>query len=70
MLTALGLVGRTLHFGNWYDGGLCVAAVTFLFQQWLIRNRDPDACLRGFLNNNYTGFAIFAGILLQYLYGS
>src|ERR1700691_954375 len=70
MLTALGLVGRTLHFGNWYYGGLCVAAVTFVFQQWLIRNRDPDACLRGFLNNNYTGFAIFAGILLQYLYGS
>lgn len=70
MLAALALVGRTLHFGNWYYGGLCAAAVTFLFQQWLIRNRDPAACLRGFLNNNYTGVAIFAGILLQYLYGS
>jgi 4-hydroxybenzoate polyprenyltransferase len=68
MLTALAMVGRTLHFGNWYYGGLGVAAVTFVFQQWLIRNREPDACLRGFLNNNYTGFAIFAGILLQYLY--
>jgi 4-hydroxybenzoate polyprenyltransferase len=70
MLAALALVGRTLHFGNWYYGGLCVAAVTFLFQQWLIRNRDPASCQQGFLNNSYTGFAIFAGILLQYLYGT
>jgi 4-hydroxybenzoate polyprenyltransferase len=70
MLAALGLVGRTLGFGPWYYGGLGVAAVTFAYQQWLIRRRDPQLCLRGFLNNNYTGIAIFAGILLQYLYGS
>jgi 4-hydroxybenzoate polyprenyltransferase len=69
MLAALGLVGRTLHFGPWFYGGLGVAAATFLFQQWLIRDRDPQACLKGFLNNNYTGIAVFAGILLQYLYG-
>ena len=70
MLGALGLVGRTLNFGNWYFGGLVVAAVTFGYQQWLIRNRDPSACLAAFANNNYTGIAIFTGILLQYLYGS
>jgi 4-hydroxybenzoate polyprenyltransferase len=68
MLAALALVGRTLHFGPWFYGGLCVAALTFVYQQWLIRGRDPDASLQGFLNNNYTGVAIFAGILLQYLY--
>jgi len=32
MLAALALVGRTLHFGNWYYGGLCVAAATCVFQ--------------------------------------
>jgi 4-hydroxybenzoate polyprenyltransferase len=69
MLAALALVGRTLHFGSWFYGGLGVAAVTFVYQQWLIRARDPKACLQAFLNNNYTGVAIFAGILLQYLYG-
>ncbi|HEY1898214.1 MAG TPA: 4-hydroxybenzoate octaprenyltransferase [Steroidobacteraceae bacterium] len=68
MLAALSLVGRTLHFGAWFYGGLGVAAVTCLYQQWLIRRREPDRCLHGFLNNNYTGIAIFAGILLQYLY--
>jgi len=69
MLAALGLVGRTLDFGNWYYGGVVVAAMTFIYQQWLIRNRDPAACLAAFANNSYTGTAIFAGILLQYLYG-
>jgi len=68
MLAALALVGRTLHFGAWYYGGLGVAAATFIYQQWLIRDRKPDACLQAFLNNNYTGIAIFAGIMLQYLY--
>ena len=68
MLAALALVGRTLHFGAWFYGGLVVAAVTCLYQQWLIRHRDPAACLAAFVNNNYTGVAIFAGILLQYLY--
>lgn len=70
MLGALVLVGRDLHFGSWYAGGLAVAAATFLYQQWLIRDRDPERCLQAFLNNNYTGLAIFAGILLQYLYGA
>ena len=69
MLAALALVGRTLHFGAWFYGGLIVAAATFLYQQWLIRDRDPNASWQAFLNNNYTGVAIFAGILLQYLYG-
>ncbi len=69
MLTALALVGHTLHFGAWFYGGLGVAALTFVYQQWLIRRREPGLCLQGFLNNNYTGVAIFSGILLQYLYG-
>ena len=35
----------------------------------LIPVDDPaDPCVQAFLNNNYTGVAIFAGILLQYLY--
>ena len=68
MLFALVLAGRSLHFGRWYYGGLLAAAVFFCYQQWLIRAREPAACLRAFLNNNYVGMAIFVGIALQYLY--
>jgi 4-hydroxybenzoate polyprenyltransferase len=69
MLYALVLVGRGMSFSSWYQGGVIATAVLFLWQQWLIRARDPAACLRAFLNNQYVGLAVFIGILLQYLYG-
>lgn len=68
MLFALMLIGRTLQFGRWYLEALAAVAVFFLYQQWLIRNRDPGACLRAFTNNHYVGMAIFIGILFEYLY--
>jgi 4-hydroxybenzoate polyprenyltransferase len=68
MLFALMLAGRSMHFGNWYYGGIAVAAVLFLYQQWLIRKREPDQCLRAFSNNNYVGMAVFVGIALNYIY--
>jgi len=68
MLLALALAGRDMHFGRWYYAGLAVAALLFAYQQWLIREREPAACLRAFLNNNYVGMVIFIGIALQYLY--
>jgi 4-hydroxybenzoate polyprenyltransferase len=70
MLLALLLMGRSLLFGNAYLSALGVAAVLFAYQQWLIRARDPDQCLRAFLNNHYVGMAIFVGILLEYVYRS
>jgi 4-hydroxybenzoate polyprenyltransferase len=68
MLYALYLIGQDLHFGRWYRSGVIAAGVLFLWQQWLIRKREPAGCLRAFLNNQYVGLAIFAGILLQYVY--
>lgn len=66
VLFALVLVGRSMHFGVAYRDGLVAGAVFFLWQQWLIRGRDRDACLQAFHNNQYFGIAVFAGILLQY----
>ncbi|MGH8199000.1 MAG: 4-hydroxybenzoate octaprenyltransferase [Steroidobacteraceae bacterium] len=68
MLFALVLAGRDMSFGGWYYAGLVTAAVLFLYQQWLIRAREPTACLHAFLNNNYVGMAIFIGVLMQYVY--
>jgi 4-hydroxybenzoate polyprenyltransferase len=70
MLLALVLAGRNMEFGRWYNGGLAVAGVLFVYQQWLIRNREPAGCLRAFVNNQYVGMAIFIGILLQYVYAA
>jgi 4-hydroxybenzoate polyprenyltransferase len=68
MLFALVLAGRSMEFGQWYYSGVVGAGLLFVYQQWLIRKREPAGCLKGFLNNQYVGAVIFAGILLQYLY--
>ena len=59
MLFALYLAGRSMEFGPWYRAGLIAAALFFAWQQWLIRRREPPACMRAFLNNNYVGLVIF-----------
>lgn len=65
---SLVLVGRSAELGNWYYGGLGLAVLLALYQQYLIRNRDADDCLRAFLNNAWLGAAVFAGILLDYVF--
>jgi 4-hydroxybenzoate polyprenyltransferase len=69
MLYALLLAGHDMHFGRWYRGGVIAAGVLFVWQQWLIRKREPAGCLRAFLNNQYVGLSVFIGVLLQYVYG-
>ena len=68
MLFSLILVGRAMKFGSWYLTGVVAAAVFFLYQQWLIRDREPSRCFRAFQNNQYVGLSIFIGILLEYVY--
>jgi 4-hydroxybenzoate polyprenyltransferase len=68
MILSLVLAGRSMHFGSWYQAGVLAAALLFLWQQWLIRKREPAGCLRAFLNNQYVGLAVFVGILLEYVY--
>ena len=68
MLFALHLAGRSMEFGPWYRAGLAAAAIFFLWQQWIIRKREPTACLHAFLNNNHVGMVIFIGILLDHVY--
>jgi len=46
----------------WYCG-VAACAVLFTWQQWIIRSRDRQACFRAFLNNNWVGLALFAGLL-------
>jgi 4-hydroxybenzoate polyprenyltransferase len=70
MLYALVLVGRSMQFGRWYQAGVASALLLFLWQQWLIRKREPAGCLRAFLNNQYVGLVVFVGILLQYVYAA
>jgi 4-hydroxybenzoate polyprenyltransferase len=67
-LLALWLAGDEAGRGIWYRAGLAGAALFFLYQQWLIRAREPEACFRAFNNNHYVGLAVFVGLALDFLY--
>lgn len=59
-LALLAWAGRGL--GVAWHAGLAVAAALALHQQWLVRDRDPQACFRAFLANHYFGAAVFLGL--------
>jgi 4-hydroxybenzoate polyprenyltransferase len=59
------LLGTHLQFGFAYHASMGVVALLFGYQQYLIRNRDPDGCFRAFGSNVWVGFALFAGVVLE-----
>lgn len=67
MLAMLAWVGSAAGRGWLFAAGLVTAGALFGYQQYLIRRREPAACFRAFLNNNYVGIAIFAGVAADYL---
>lgn len=67
VLFALALVGTQFKLGYWYFVALIGTGGLFIYQQILIRHRQREACFRAFLNNNWVGALIFAGICVHYL---
>ncbi|MEJ2361800.1 MAG: 4-hydroxybenzoate octaprenyltransferase [Gammaproteobacteria bacterium] len=68
MFTALVLLGKQVGLGKAYYLAVAVAGLLALYQQFLIRRREPAACFRAFLNNNWLGMILFIGIVLNYIY--
>jgi 4-hydroxybenzoate polyprenyltransferase len=67
MMGILVLVGVKAGLGPYYYLGLGAGTLSALYQQYLIRERQPEACFSAFLNNNIFGLSVFAGLLLNYL---
>lgn len=67
-LLFLGWVGILTSRGLWFWLGLLVAAGFSLYQQWLIRNREPLPSLHAFLNNHWLGMAVFIGLAMDYAF--
>ncbi len=67
LLAVLYLAGRTFELGAYYLLGLAGAALLALYHQWLIRNRDRQACFEAFVHNHWLGTVVFLGIVLDYL---
>src|SRR3569623_425751 len=65
-LFALVMVGRQAGLGIYYHAGLAAAAALALYQLYLFRHRAGAACFKAFLNNNWFGAAVFAGLAVDY----
>ena len=66
VLVVLVLAGRQAGLGAFYTTATAAGALLFLYQQYLIRDREPAACFKAFLNNNWVGAVVFAGIVADY----
>jgi len=60
------LITINLHFGWPVYLALLIGAGLFAYHQYLIKDRNRDACFKAFLHNHYFGLVIAIGLALQY----
>lgn len=65
VLYSLYLIGQHFSLGVFYNLSLVNVAGLFCYQQVLIRYREPEACFKAFLNNNWVGAVVFVGIAVD-----
>lgn len=59
------IIGAMMDMNIGYYSFLSAAALLFIYQGYLIKDRDKKNCFRAFLNNHWTGMLIFSGIFLE-----
>ncbi len=64
-LTALFLLAEVIAARGAFQLSLLAIIGFFLYQHYLIRNRDRDGCFAAFANNVWVGFALFIGAVLE-----
>jgi 4-hydroxybenzoate polyprenyltransferase len=65
-LLIMAWIGWRYGLGVYFFVGLAAAAVLAAAQFPMIRGREPAACFRAFLHNNWVGAAIFAAIVASF----
>ncbi len=63
---ALALVGQRAGLGTYYWGGLALALLLVVWEFWIARDREREACFRAFLHNHWVGAVVFVGLALDY----
>ena len=67
-LALLVRAGQMAGLGWMYLAGLAVAACIAMYHYSLIKDRSREACFAAFLHNNWFGAAVFAGVMMDYLF--
>ncbi|WNO09274.1 4-hydroxybenzoate octaprenyltransferase [Teredinibacter sp. KSP-S5-2] len=68
-IVSLMMIGSRFELGFIYQLSVVICAGFFAYQQYLVRDRNRQACFTAFLNNNYVGMVIFIGIVLDKTFG-
>ena len=66
LILCLIMIGLNAELGIFYYTGVLLATGLAIWQQHLIRHREPAQCFKAFLNNNWFGLVLFAGVFLEY----
>ncbi len=66
ILSLLIAVGQMKQLSWPYYSGVLAAAGLSVYQQKLIFHRQKALCFKAFLNNNWFGMAVFAGLVIDY----
>ena len=69
VLTVITLImaGLQAKLGLLYYAGVTIGAGFFVYQQYLIKDREKQGCFNAFLNNHWVGLSIFIGLVLDRL---
>lgn len=60
------LIMATLNLSLSFMLSICLVASFFMYQQWLIRERQREPCFQAFLNNTWVGASVWFGLLVAY----
>lgn len=66
VMILLALVGKLNHLGLIFYLSLAICLGLAIYQQYLIKDREPARCFQAFLNNHWFGFSFFMGTVLSY----
>lgn len=67
VILTLVLAANQAKLGIYFYLALVIAAGLFIYQLLLIWRRQPEGCMKAFLNNNWFGLTVFLGIVLHYI---
>ena len=65
-LVSWGMIGRALGLGPAFRVGIAAGIAQAVWHYTMIRGRSREGCFRAFRANHWLGFAVFAGIALDF----
>ena len=68
LVIALLMVGNRAGLSTFYFTGVFIAGLLMVYHQYSIKDRIPAKCFAAFLHNNWLGFIVFTGLVLDYLF--